>query len=274
MTTSGSIITLLTDFGHDDGTVAVMKGVILGIAPQARLVDISHGIGPQDVRAAAFVLGRTAPTFPEGTIHLVVVDPGVGTDRRPMAARLGPHFFVGPDNGAATRLIERTEGLGQATSFTQLDRPERWLARVSDVFHGRDLFAPVAAHLANGVSLEELGTPFHDPVRLPSSAPTAIAAGLRGEVEYVDHFGTLRTNVRREHCAGHDPTGVRLGGVEIEGLVRTFGERSAGELIAFWGSGDELCVAVVNGSAAARLAIGAGATVEIELPASFKLAGS
>src|SRR3970282_967985 len=113
-----------------------------------------------------FVLGRTAPTFPEGTIHLVVVDPGVGTDRRPMAARRGPHFFVGPDHGAATRLIERTEALGQATSFTQLDRPERWLPRVSDVFHGRDLFAPVAAHLANGAALGDLGTPLQHPARL------------------------------------------------------------------------------------------------------------
>src|SRR3972149_3544378 len=102
MTMSVPIITLLTDFGLDDGTVGVMKGVLLGLAPQARLVDISHGIGPQDVRAAAFVLGRTAPFFPEGTIHLVVVDPGVGTDRRPLAARLGPHSCAAPDNGVLT----------------------------------------------------------------------------------------------------------------------------------------------------------------------------
>jgi len=259
------IITLLTDFGLDDGTVGVMKGVLLSLAPQARLVDLSHAIGPQDVRAAAFVLGRTAPYFPEGTIHLVVVDPGVGTVRRPMAARLGPHFFVGPDNGAATRLMERAERLGQATSFFQLDRPERWLPKVSDVFHGRDLFAPVAAHLANGVALQDLGTIFGDPVRLPLTVPTPIAGGLRGEVEYVDRFGNLRTNIRREDIADRRATAVRLGGVEIDSLVRTFGERPAGELITFWGSGDELCVAVVNGSAAARLGIAVGAPVEIRL---------
>jgi S-adenosylmethionine hydrolase len=265
MSAPAPIVTLLTDFGLDDGTAAVMKGVILGIAPQARLVDVSHGIGPQDVRAAAFVLGRTAAYFPDGTIHLAVVDPGVGTRRRPMAARVGPHFFIGPDNGLVTRLIERAEGLGQGTAFFRLDRPERWLPKVSDVFHGRDLFAPVAAHLANGVALHDLGTPFQDPVRLNPSAPMPIAGGVRGEVEYVDHFGTLRTNIRREHCAGGDPTSVRLGGVEIDGLVRTFGERSAGALIAFWGSGDELCVAEVNGSGAARLRIAAGAPVEVEL---------
>src|SRR3990172_10821555 len=139
------IITLLTDFGLDDGTVGVMKGVLLGLAPQAHLVDLSHGIAPQDVRAAAFVLGRTVLFFPEGTIHLVVVDPGVGTVRRPMAARLGPHFFVGPDNGVVTRLIELAERLGQATSFFQLDRPDRWLPKISDVFHRPHLFPPLPA---------------------------------------------------------------------------------------------------------------------------------
>ena len=259
------IITLLTDFGLDDGTVGVMKGVILGLAPQAQLVDLSHGIGPQDVRAAAIVLGRTAPYFPDGTIHLVVVDPGVGTVRRPMAARVGPHYFVGPDNGAVTRLIEWAEQVGQATSFFQLDRPDRWLPKVSDVFHGRDLFAPVAAHLANGAALEDLGTPLQDPVRLSLSSPVPMPGGLLGEVEYVDRFGNLRTNIRRADCGDRMPAGVRLGWVEIEGLVRTFGERPAGELIAFWGSGEELCVAVVNGSAAARLALSAGGAVELRL---------
>lgn len=259
------IITLLTDFGLDDGALAAMKGVLLGIAPQVRLVDISHGIGPQDVRAAAVVLGRAAPHFPEGTIHLAVVDPGVGTERRPMAARLGPQFFVGPDNGVFTRVLDRAHGSHLATSFFQLDRPERWLPTVSDVFHGRDIFAPVAAHLANGVGLEELGTAFQAPVRLALPLPIPMPGGLRGEVEFVDRFGNLRTNIRRSDCGDRTPAGVRLGWVEIEGMVRTFGERPAGELIAFWGSGDELCVAVVNGSAAARLALSAGQAVELRL---------
>lgn len=259
------IITLLTDLGLEDGTVGVLKGVILGLAPHARLVDISHAIGPQDIRAAAFVLERAAPFFPEGTVHLVVVDPGVGTSRRPMAARIGPHFYVGPDNGSATRLIERAERLGQPMSFYHLDRPERWLPRVSDVFHGRDIFAPAAAHLANGVPPEDLGSSMADPVRLALPRPSPTADGLRGEVEAVDHFGNLRTNIRRGDCGDRSPAAVRLGNVEIDGLVRTFGERSAGTLIAFWGSGDELCVAAVGGSAAARLGMTAGAAVELQL---------
>jgi len=257
------IITLLTDFGLEDGTVGVMKGVILGIAPQARLVDLSHGIGPQDVRAAAFVLGRIAPYFPDGTIHLVVVDPGVGTQRRSMAARLGPQFFVGPDNGVATRWIGRAERTSQPMSFVVLDRPEHWLPGVSPVFHGRDVFAPVAARLANGVPLAELGSPFEDPVRLDLPEPTAIQGGLRGEVEYIDHFGNLRTNIRREDCGETEPKEVRLAGAEIHELARTFGERKPGELMAFWGSGDELCIAVVNGNAANRLGVSVGEPVEL-----------
>jgi len=260
-----SIITLLTDFGPEDGTVGVMKGVILGVAPQARLVDLSHGIPPQDIRAAAFVLGRTAAFFPEGTIHLVVVDPGVGTVRRPMAARLGAQFFVGPDNGVATRLMRRAERLSLTCAFFHLDRPERWLARVSDVFHGRDLFAPIAAHLANGTPLSELGSPMADPVRLALPEVEVTADGLVGEVEYVDHFGNLRTNILREDCGGRPPSTIRLPGLEIDGLVRTFGERAPGEWIAFWGSGDELCLAVVEGNAAARLGAAVGMKVEVRL---------
>jgi S-adenosylmethionine hydrolase len=261
---ASSIITPLTDFGPDDGTVGVMERRPSRHRPQVQLVDLPHGIEPQDVRSAALAW-RAAPYFPDGTIHLVVVDPGVGTDRRPMAARLGPHFFVGPDNGAATRLITRAEGLGLPTSYFWLDRPERWRPIVSDVFHGRDLFAPVAAHLANGVPLDDLGTPFTDPVRLQLPGPVPMPGGLRGEVEYIDRFGNLRTNIRRADCGDKTPAGVRLGWVEIEGMVRTFGERPAGELIAFWGSGDELCIAIVNGSAASRLALSHGAPVELAL---------
>jgi S-adenosylmethionine hydrolase len=258
------IITLLTDFGLKDGTPAVMKGVILGIAPEARLVDISHEIGPQDVREAAIVLGRVATFFPEGTIHLVVVDPGVGTARRPMAAQVGSHLFVGPDNGVVTRVLRRAEQEGRPTGFVHLDRPEWWMPEVSDVFHGRDIFAPVAGHLARGVPLEQLGSPFRDAVRLDLPSAVAVPGGLRGLVERVDRFGNLRTNIRREDCGGAVPARVRLAEVAIEGLARTFGEAPAGRLIAFWGSTDELCIAEVNGSAAARLGTGVGAEVEVE----------
>jgi len=262
---AASIITLLTDFGLKDGNVGVMKGVILGIAPQARLVDLSHLVGPQDVRQAAWILWRAAPYFPDGTIHLAVVDPGVGTKRRPMAARLGPQLFVGPDNGLVTRLLEGAERLRQPTQFFLLDRPELWLPEVSDVFHGRDIFAPVAAHLANGASLEQAGSPLADPVRLLLPRPAVVPGGVRGVVEHIDHFGNVRTNITREDCSQQTPASLRIAGTQVKGVVRTFGERPPGELIALFGSSGDLIVAVVDGNAASRLGATVGDEVEVQL---------
>ncbi len=257
------IITLLTDFGLKDGNVGVMKGVILGICPQARLIDLSHLVEPQDVGQAAWILGRAAPYFPDGTIHLAVVDPGVGTERRPMAARLGPHLFVGPDNGLVTRVLERAELLRRPTAFVHLDRRELWRPEVSDVFHGRDVFAPVAARLANGVSLEEVGSPLKDPVRLRLPRPEIIAGGVRGVVEHIDHFGNVRTNITRKDLAEGRSAVVRVAGATVDGLVRTFGERPAGELIALFGSYGDLILSVVDGNAALRLGASVGDEVEV-----------
>jgi S-adenosylmethionine hydrolase len=258
-----TVVTLLTDFGLKDGNVGVMKGVILGLAPQARLVDLGHLVSAQDIREAAIVLGRSAPYFPAGSIHVVVVDPGVGTSRRPMAARLGEHFFVGPDNGVVTKLLEHVERRRGPTAFVELNHPELWLPDVSPVFHGRDIFSPTAAHLANGVALESLGTPFVDPVRLDFPRPTAIPGGLRGQVDHIDHFGNVRVNMRREDLDGIHPASIRIRDATIRGLVRTFGERSPGELIALYGSTGDLVLAVVNGSAAARLETAVGDPVEV-----------
>ena len=258
-----TVVSLLTDFGLKDGNVGVMKGVILGLSPQARLVDLGHLVGAQDVREAAILLGRSAPYFPAGSIHVVVVDPGVGTSRRPMAARLGEHFFVGPDNGVITKLLEHAERRRGSTAFVELNRPELWRPDVSPVFHGRDIFSPTAAHLANGVALESLGTPFVDPVRLDFPRPTAIPGGLRGEVDHIDHFGNVRVNMRGEDLGGVAPALVRIRDATIHGLVRTFGERLPGELIALYGSTGDLVVAVVNGSAAARLGAAIGDPVEV-----------
>ena len=258
-----TVISLLTDFGMKDGNVGVMKGVILGLAPQAQVVDLGHLVPPQNVRDAAILLGRSAPYFPDGSIHLVVVDPGVGTSRRPMAARLGTHAFVGPDNGVITKLLEYAEGRGWTTSFVELDRPERWLPEVSPVFHGRDIFSPTAAHLANGVDLKSLGSPLDDPVRLDFPRPEPIPGGWRGQVDHIDHFGNVRTNMRREHVEDMGPLIVRLCGARVEGLVRTFGERQEGELIALYGSTGDVVVALVNGSAAGRLGAAVGDPVEV-----------
>lgn len=260
-------ISLITDFGLKDGNVGVMKAVILGIAPQAKIVDLSHLIAPQAIAEAAIILARSAPYFLPGSVHLVVVDPGVGTARRPLAARLGEQFFVGPDNGVVTMLLEQAETLGSETQFNHLNRSQFWRTEVSHVFHGRDIFAPVAAHLANGVPLQTLGTPISNPVRLAFSKPEPTPFGWRGEVIHIDHFGNVATNIRREHLPSpaHPPLTARLRGVKIGDFVQTFGERQPGALVALLGSTGNLIFSVVNGSAAQRLGAQVGDAVEVEI---------
>jgi S-adenosyl-L-methionine hydrolase (adenosine-forming) len=269
------VISLMTDFGIKDGNVGVMKGVIWGISPNAQISDLSHLIAPQNVREAALILVRSAVYFPKNSIHIVVVDPGVGTARRPMAAQIGAQYYVGPDNGTITMLLEHAEKAGWKTRFVHLDQAEYWLPAVSYVFHGRDIFAPAAAHLSIGVPLASLGTPFNDPVRLELSQPTKTAtpAGERGtggwigEVIHIDHFGNVASNIRVENLGealkDKDKVNVRLAGVEIHGLANTFGERPAGELIALMGSTGNLIVSVVNGSAQARLDVKVGDPFEV-----------
>ncbi len=250
-------ISLMTDFGIKDGNVGVMKGVIWNICPEAHIADLSHMIAPQNIPEAALILARSAPYFPRGTIHVVVVDPGVGTARRPMAARIGDSIYVGPDNGTLTLLLERAEASRQPCEFVRLDNPKYRLPDVSHVFHGRDIFAPAAGHLAAGVPLNSFGESFSDPVRLDFPRPVRSPHGLRGEVIHVDHFGNVASNIRIEHLAGVLPhkekITVRLGPAEIRGLVDTFGERPAGDVIALFGSTGNLIVSVVNGSAAQKL---------------------
>lgn len=260
------VISLMTDFGLKDGNVGVMKGVIWKIAPNAQISDLSHLIAPQNIREAALILYRSAPYFPENSIHVVVVDPGVGTARRPMAALIGNQYYVGPDNGTITLLLEQVENEGGKTFFVHLNQPEYWLSNVSHVFHGRDIFAPVAAHLSLGVPLTMLGTPFDNPVRLELPKPEKTAVGWKGEVIHIDHFGNLASNIRVENLAealkDKDKINVRLAGVEIHGLVNTFGERPVGELIALLGSTGNLIVSVVNGSAQERLNVKIGDSFE------------
>ena len=257
-----SVISLMTDFGIKDGTVGVMKGVIWGICPTAQISDISHMIPAQNIREAAFIFARSVPYFPKGSIHVVVVDPGVGTDRRPMAAQIGDWYYVGPDNGTITGLLERAEQHGWETKFIQLNRPEYWLTDISYVFHGRDIFSPVAAHLANGVNLDEFGAAFFDPVLIELSRPEKASDGWRGEVNHIDHFGNVSTNVRIEHLGeamqAKENIIVRLNGIEINGLVNTFGERSVGEIIALIGSTGYLGISIVNGNAAEKLGVEPG----------------
>lgn len=256
-------ITLTTDFGLKDGNVGVMKGVIWGIAPDAHIADLSHNISPQNVTEASLVLVRSALYFPENTIHVVVVDPGVGTSRRPIAARLGSQFFVGPDNGFLTMMIKLAEEKGWPIEIVHLNKAQFWLKEVSHVFHGRDIFSPVGAHLAAGSCLQDVGTPIDDPVLLQLPHPQRTKAGLRGEVIHIDHFGNISSNIRQEHLGKVNDLTVRLCGTEVRGLVHTFGQHPPGELVALFGSTGSLIVSVVNGSAAQRLDAKIGDVVDV-----------
>ena len=260
-----SFITLITDFGLKDGNVGVMKGVIWGIAPQVQIADLSHTINPQNIPEAALILLRSTPYFPGGTIHVVVVDPGVGTSRRPVAAQIGDHYFVGPDNGVITMWLDRAEHDLLAVKFVHLDNSKYWLPEVSNVFHGRDIFAPVAGNLATGVSLMDLGSMIDDPIRLELPQPIHNPLGLQGQVIHLDHFGNISTNIRREHLQPSPDIVVTLRGVTINGIHSTFGERPPGDLIALFGSTGNLIVSVVNGDAAQRLGAQVSDPVEVIL---------
>lgn len=267
-----TVISLMTDFGIKDGTVGVMKGVIWGISPLAQISDLSHMVQAQNIREAAYIFARSIPYFPKGSIHVVVVDPGVGTKRRPMAAKIGDWFYVGPDNGTITGLLERAEISGWQTEFVELNRVKYWLPVISFVFHGRDIFAPVAAHLANGVPLRDLGTPFGDPVRIELPNPIRTKTGWRGEVIHIDHFGNISSNIRAEHLDSaleqKEKIVVKILDNQIKGMVNTFGEGPVGEVIAFMGSTGNLAVAVVNGSAERALGVKVGDEIQVTIQAA------
>jgi S-adenosylmethionine hydrolase len=237
--------------------------VIYRIAPEVQIADITHSIRPQNIQEGGLVLNRAYRYFPEGSIHVIVVDPGVGTQRRPMAARLGAHFFVCPDNGLITPILQEAEKAGLLVEIVHLDQPRYWLPQVSSVFHGRDIFAPAAAHLANGVPLSELGSPIHDPNRLYQPEPQPIKGGLRGVITFIDHFGNLGTNITRQQFSGHEQVRVKVAGHEIRGLSNAFGDGQEGQLIALIDSDDELTVAVYQGSAAHATGAQEGDMVEV-----------
>jgi S-adenosyl-L-methionine hydrolase (adenosine-forming) len=247
-----ALITLTTDFGTRDAYVAEMKGVILDIATAAgrpvQLVDVTHDVAAHDVTEGALALDAAAPYFPPGSIHLAVVDPGVGTDRRGLVVQTDRALLVGPDNGLFTPFLERAT----AWHAFELQAAEYRLATVSRTFHGRDVFAPAAAHLAAGVTPERFGPPVRDPLRLSWPSVRAVAGAVAGAVLHVDRFGNLVTSIRAEALAelGGSPR-VRLGGRPLP-LVGTYGDLDIGEAGALVGSSGRLEIAVREGSAAAR----------------------
>lgn len=258
-----TIISLTTDFGIRNGFVGVLKGVIYGIASNVRIVDISHTIAAQDIHEGAFALWRAYSFFPQGSIHVYVVDPGVGTQRRPLAARLGDYYFVGPDNGLLTPIIEDAERSGGPVEFIHLKDPKYWLAKVSRTFHGRDIFSPVAAHLANGVSIKKFGPAFQDPVRLELYRPQPTENGWQAHITVVDIFGNLTTDLPAEALQGRTDVFFRLRGIEVRGIVESYGHRPRGELVAVVDSEDYIEIAEVNGNAAVRLGAKVGDPVEV-----------
>ncbi len=242
------IITLLTDFGLSDPYVGVLKGVILNINPFARLVDITHDISPGSIQDAAYVLLKSHDYFPRGTVHLAVVDPGVGSSRRPIAVQTGGHFFVGPDNGLFQPIIKRFP----SSKMVHLQEERYFLPKISGTFHGRDIFAPVAAHLSLSVDLVRLGPLIDDPFPLSISQPKRNGHVLIGEVLRVDHFGNLITNLLRETLepfVGKSRVAIRIGNLHIDGIRRNYSEAEPGEVMALMGSDDCLEIAVNLGRA-------------------------
>lgn len=251
-----SIITLTTDFGLTDTFVAQMKGVILGVAPDVQIVDITHDIRPQHVIGGALALESAIDAFPDGTIHVGVVDPEVGTDRRAIAVRTARSFFVGPDNGLFSSVLEK-EPLVEAV---KLNRFEYFHQPVSSTFHGRDIFAPVAAHLAAGVPFEKLGDTVSHLVTLDLPRPRRVNGGIEVHVIHIDQFGNLVTDLRstmfEKWCVSN--VTITVGDHTIEGLANSFADVLPQEPVAYFGSSGRLEVSVRNGSAWNALGIGCG----------------
>ena len=255
-----ALITLTTDFGTRDPYVAEMKAVILRVNPVVRLIDVTHDIAPHDVLEGGLAVEAVTAVCPEGTIHVGVVDPGVGTRRRGLVIAAGGQFFVGPDNGIFTTVLS----LPGRQVFELRNRTYR-LSTVSATFHGRDVFGPAAAHLSLGVAPATFGPPVDDPVRLGWAAPREVAGGVEGEVIHVDRFGNLITSIDGRTVARLSRAGgavTVLAGRRMP-LVRTYGELNAGRAGALVGSHGRLEVVVREGNAAARLRAGRGAPVRV-----------
>jgi S-adenosylmethionine hydrolase len=256
------IVTLLTDFGLSDAYVGVMKGVILGINPDCALVDVTHRISAHNVKEATFVLKNAYPYFPEGTIHVAVVDPGVGTSRRAIGVRAEGRLFVGPDNG----LLSPVLAPGKVEHVVELTEGTYFLPHISSTFHGRDIFAPAAAHLSLGVSLERMGSTISDYVMLGEGEVTRREGELTGEVVYVDRFGNLVTNISDKDFFAwlrSRPFRLVMAGRTLTRLSRCYEEGNPGEVFALFGSFGWLEFSIREGSAQEFLGVGVGAPVKV-----------
>ena len=270
------IVVFTTDFGLSDAYAGVVKGVALGINPNLLLIDLTHQILPQNVAQGSFLLGINHLFFPDDAIHVAVVDPGVGTDRRPVLLTTPCGTFVSPDNGLLSGVVDRyLESVPESTgpvalpselSAVHLTNPDYWRHPVSHTFHGRDIFTPVAAHLSLGVAPRDMGEPIDHLYYLPLPRPVSQGDAITGQVIYQDVYGNLVTNIPADNLPDVELVDVRIKGRSIVGLSRTFNDsRHVGEdgLIALAGSHGYLEVALPNGSAADSLAGSEGETVTV-----------
>ena len=260
-----AIITLTTDFGLIDGYVAAVKGVILSINPQSTLIDITHQIPPQNINRAAFVLSTVCNYFPPQTVHLVIIDPGVGTKRRAVILKTPQYYFIAPDNGVLSYIIRKFSAkldINSDLSAVAVTNPKYWRSPVSHTFHGRDIFAPVAAYLSLGVSMKEFGEPLSSINILPLAEPHIASDGsLVGKVIHIDTFGNLITNIREIDLREGEPT-IFIGNQTIKGLSKTYAE--GGKLVALIGSNGYLEISLREDNAAAYLNAQIGSEVAIK----------
>lgn len=270
------IITILTDFGLSDTYVGAVKGAILAVAPHATIVDLTHQVPPQDIHTGAFLLSTAWNTYPPGTVHLVVVDPGVGTKRKPLLLTGQGHYFVGPDNGLFTHILypnlmaeqPRTKLFAPFVSVPPegfrafvLDESHYWRSEISTTFHARDIFGPIAAHLASGVRPEALGTPMQRVTTLHIPKPKPVPQGLQGYVLHVDTYGNLFTNIHAKDLRGKQVQAILLAGKTIQGMSATYGVAKG--LAAVLDSQGLLEIALPNGNAARALKAGKGTPVTV-----------
>lgn len=258
-------IALLTDFGTSSPYVGVLKGVIHKLAPEAAVIDVTHSIHPYDVLEAAFCLNQCYSYFPDGTIFVAVVDPGVGTERKPIMARTKHYYFIAPDNGLLTRALHEQEDL----SLFHLNKPHYHLSQVSHTFHGRDIFAPVAAHLAQGVDLLELGDPLQDYEKKTECFPQTLRGKLEGQIISIDPFGNAISNISQSDCERTfkgRPFILKLKGRKRDPLKRFclhYGQAEPGEVLMLFGSSGFLEIAQNQGNAARAWKLERGQKIQL-----------
>ncbi len=257
------VITLTTDFGRRDSYVGSMKGVILGISPEAQIIDLCHSVIPQDVPHGAFLLHTGYPYFPEGTIHVAVVDPGVGSERRAIAVKTSKYIFISPDNGLLSYIF-RDEKI---ESIRNIENKTLFRDTISTTFHGRDIFAPVAGHLAKGIPFSEIGQEIVKPVQLPLPQPLLTDDQIIAHVLCVDQFGNLITDITRSFWEKQvkNRRFFILCGKRIEKINHSYSESGEGEILAIFNSSDYLEISANRGSAAEYLHLSRGTEIEIDL---------